>query len=83
MENTITDIQHVINTLHEIEALVLKNDAKIVQLLARLELVEAKVDSNLIIHHMEQIEARKKRIEDFSIRTELAGWCSGWYGESS
>lgn len=77
MENTITDIQR---TLHEIEALVLKNDAKIVQLLARLELVEAKVDSNLIIHH---IEARKKRIEDFSIRTELAGWCSGWYGESS
>lgn len=73
MENTITDIQHVINTLHEIEALVLKNDAKIVQLLARLELVEAKVDSNLIIHHMEQIEARKKRIQDFSIRTELAG----------
>lgn len=80
MENTITDIQR---TLHEIEALVRENDAKIVQLLARLELVEAKVDSNLIIHHMEQIEARKKRIEDFSIRTELAGWCSGWYGESS
>jgi hypothetical protein len=80
MENTITDIQHVINTLHEIQDLVRKNDAKIVQLLARLELVEDKIRSN---SHMEQIEARKRKIEDFSNRTELAGWCSGWYGESS
>ena len=79
MENTITDIQHVINTLHEIEALVRKNDAKIVQLLERLELVEDKIRSNA---HMDEIEARKKKMEDFSIRTELAGWCSGWYGES-
>jgi len=76
MENTITDIQHVINTLHEIEALVRKNDAKIVQLLARLELVEDKISSN---SHIDEIEARKKKIEDFNIRTELAGW----YGESS
>lgn len=80
MENTITDIQHVINTLHEIQDLVRKNDAKIVQLLARLELVEDKISSN---SHMDEIEARKKKIEYFSNRTELAGWCYGWYGESS
>jgi|688.fasta_scaffold169746_3 hypothetical protein len=80
MENTITDIQNVINTLHEIEALVRKNDAKIVQLLARLELVEDKISSK---SHMDEIEARNKKIEDFAIRTELAGWCSSWYGESS
>jgi len=81
MENTITDIQHVINTLHEIQDLVSKNDAKIVQLLARIELIEDKISSN---SHMEQIEARKRKIEDFRIRTELAaGWCSDWYGESS
>jgi hypothetical protein len=80
MENTITDIQHVINTLHEIQDLVRKNDAKIVQLLARLELLEDKISSNA---YMDEIEARKKKMKDFSIRTELAGWCSGWYGESS
>lgn len=80
MENTITDIQHVINTLHEIQDLVRKNDAKIVHLLARLELLEDKISSN---SHIDEIEARKKKIEYFSNRTELAGWCSGWYGESS
>jgi hypothetical protein len=59
------------NTLHEIHDLVRKNDAKIVQLLARLELFEDKISSNSMHHHIEQIEARKKRIEDFS--TELTG----------